>query len=429
MEEVPEQTNKDPSGALEDTATNGEQGINAQSTTEHYVDSVEVVQGTLNSNISEAGGPTQNIEVVHAMAAEVVEEDTMQESPASPSTPEDRGELPTFFIMIKFGSDDKWVKALVDSGSDRTLVGGDIPISQVVPYLLRLRTAGGEELRVRGKCNGTVWTMGTDGRIVRSNSVFVVVQNANFQVLLGKDWIHSNVRSIDIEDHCLHLRNGQVVSMVQGDISSRVQRSFAISESKPLRGTTPLGFTILPGAQQNHFLVLERDKNDLNGSIPSMVVVLSKYIQSMVECHMSWTRSGELKLTTTNTSGIPIEVEAGTVVAVEQVSEVNRWNGLAFSLYSTLIVSAGKGRIANTILRPSKPFHKGMRLSLQQVHKEGEEGKYLVVHTGSQEKGTQQVIVINQTDQELQLGPEAPLMIHVEEWNKTKPTEEDHEAK
>jgi hypothetical protein len=217
--------------------------------------------------------------------------------------------------------------------------------------------------------------------------------------------------------------------MVQGDISSRVQRSFAISESKPLRGTTPLGFTILPGAQQNHFLVLERDKNDLNGSIPSMVVVLSKYIQSMVECQVSWTRSGELKLTTTNTSGIPIEVEAGTVVAVEQVSEVNRWNGLAFSLYSTLIVSAGKGRIANTILRPSKPFHKGMRLSLQQVHKEGEEGKYLVVHTGSQEKGTQQVIVINQTDQELQLGPEAPLMIHVEDWNRTKPKEEDHEAK
>jgi hypothetical protein len=160
-----------------------------------------------------------------------------------------------------------------------------------------------------------------------------------------------------------------------------------------------------------------------------MVVVLSKYIQSMVECEVSWTRSRELKLTTTNTSGIPIEVEAGTVVAVEQVSEVNRWNGLAFSLYSTLVVSAGKGKIANTILRPSKPFHKGMRLSLQQVHKEGEEGKYLVIHTSAHDKGTQQVIVINQTDQELQLGPEAPLMIHVEEWNKIKPTEEDHEAK
>ena len=429
MEEVPEQTNKDPPGSLEGTTINGEQGINAQSTTEHYVDSVGVTQGTLNSNTSEAEGPIQNIEVVHAMAAEMVEEHTVHESPASPSNPEDRGELPTFFIMIKFGSGDKWIKALVDSGSDRTLVGDGVQISQVVPYLLRLRTAGGEELRVRGKCNGTVWTMGTDGRIVRSNSTFVVVQNANFQVLLGKDWIHNNVRSIDIEEHCLNLRNGQVVSMVQGDISSRAQRSFAISESKPLRGITPLGFTILPGTQQNHFLVLERDKTDLNASIPSMVVVLSKYIQSMVECEVSWTRSRELKLTTTNTSGIPIEVEAGTVVAVEQVSEVNRWNGLAFSLYSTLVVSAGKGKIANTILRPSKPFHKGMRLSLQQVHKEGEEGKYLVIHTGAHDKGSQQVIVINQTDQELQLGPEAPLMIHVEEWNKIKPTEEDHEAK
>ena len=70
-----------------------------------------------------------------------------------------------------------------------------------------------------------------------------------------------------------------------------------------------------------------------------------------------------------------------------------------------------------------------MRLSLQQVHKEGEEGKYLVIHTGAHDKGSQQAIVINQTDQELQLGPEAPLMIHVEESNKIKPTEEDHEAK
>ncbi len=119
--------------------------------------------------------------------------------------------------MIKFGSNNKWVKVFVDSGSDRTLVGGNIPISQVVPYLLRLRTAGGEELRVRGKCNGRVWTISTDGRlVVRSNSVFLVVQDANFQVLLGKDWIHSNIRSIDIEKHCLHLRSGHVVSMVQG---------------------------------------------------------------------------------------------------------------------------------------------------------------------------------------------------------------------
>jgi hypothetical protein len=150
------------------------------------------------------------------MAVKGVEEHTMQESPASPLNPEDRGEVPTFFIMIKFVSDNKWVKALVDSGSDHTLVGGNIPTSQVVPYVLFLRTAGGEELRVRGKCNGTVWTISTDGRIVvRSNSVFVVVQDANFQVLLGKDWIHSKIRSIDIEEHCLHSRSGQVVSMVQ----------------------------------------------------------------------------------------------------------------------------------------------------------------------------------------------------------------------
>jgi hypothetical protein len=200
-------------------------------------------------------------------------------------------------------------------------------------------------------------------------------------------------------------------------------------ESKPLRVITPLGLTILPGAQQNHFLVLERDKNDVQASIPSMMVVLSKYIQTVVECQVSWTRVVELKLTTTNRSGLPIDVEAGTVVAVEQVSVVNRWNGLAFSLYCTLIVSAGKGKIATTILRPLKPFHRGMRLSLQQVHKAGEEGKYLVIHTVAHDKGTQQVTVINQTDQELQLVSEAPLMIYVEEWNQLKTTEEDHEAK
>ena len=307
-------------------------------------------------------------------------------------------------------------------------MGGNLQNSQVSPYLLRLRAAGGEELRVRGKCRGTVWTQGMDGRLLQSSFIFVVVDHANFQVLLGKDWIHSQVRCIDVEGHCLHLRNGQTLPMIQGDVSSRVQRSFAISESIPLRGITRLGFTMLPGLPEVHFLGVERDRNDVEGSHPSMVVTLSRHIQEKVECTVSWTRAGELKLTTVNNSGFPWEVDAGTLVAVEEVSAVNNWHGFAFTLFSPLIIPGGVGRAVTTLLRCSRPIHRNMKLSLQQVGNEGSEGQYQVFHLGAQGQ-CQEVTVVNQTEKELVLGPETPIMIHVDEWNKPKPGKEAQEDK
>ena len=69
----------------------------------------------------------------------------VQTSTAVPSTGETS--VPTFFVMVQLGSGKKWFRALVDTGSDRTLISDSLPLSQLAPYLMRLRAAGGHELR------------------------------------------------------------------------------------------------------------------------------------------------------------------------------------------------------------------------------------------------------------------------------------------
>ena len=347
---------------------------------------------------------------------------------------DDHGGPPTFYIMVKLGSAKDWTKALVDTGSDRTLVSDALAMSQTIPYLLRLRSAGGQLLRVKGKCNGTLWTMSSEGLIHKTALNLVVVNGVAFNIFLGKDWIHDHVKNIDIDDRCLTLKNGAIIPMLQGDSNVGGQRSLAVKESTLVQGYTGQGFTLIPGLRQIHSLMVRRDMSERDDwTIPSMDVELPSHIQAKVDCELSWSDSRELILTTISGSGTPWVVEPDTVVAVEEASQVNRWNGIAFSLLSMLKVPAGVGSAISTIVRSSRPLHRNMQLNLEQVHDEGAQGLYQVFHTGSGgSKAVQQVTVINLTEQELTLSPAGPLMIHVEEWNKaksSKKTEGDEESK
>ena len=343
---------------------------------------------------------------------------------------EEEDTTPTFFVMVQLGSSGKWVRALVDTGSDRTLVSDSVPHSLLSPYLMRLRAAGGHELRVKGKCNGTLWTCCKEGVMSKTTHSLIVVNDVAFGLLLGKDWIGNNVKYIDIQDHCLIMKSGASVPMIQGEPTEKVQRSLAVRVMRPVQGITGLGFTIDSGARQKHFLYVKRDDAEVDaGGIPSMIVVLPSHIQSKVTCEVEWTSARELLLTTTNNSGIPWSVEPGTVVAVEEPSEVNHWNGFSFSLFGALKVPAGKGRGVTAMCRSSRPIHKSMVLNLKQVWIEGAEGTYQVFHTGSHGKTVQQVLVVNGTDNELELPPGVPLMVHVDKWNDAEEVETAEEAK
>ena len=136
-------------------------------------------------------------------------------------------------------------------------------------------------------------------------------------------------------------------------------------------------------------------------------------------------------LTTTNNSGTPWSVEPGTIVAVEEPSTVNHWNGYCFSLFGVLKVPAGVGRGVTALLRSSRAIHKSMPLNLRQIWAEGTEDMYQVFHTGSGSRGksVQEVTVVNRTDRELELPPGVPLMVHVDEWIETGLLEGAKEAK
>ena len=90
---------------------------------------------------------------------------------------------PTFFVMVQLGSSKTWVRALVDTGSDRTLVSDSVPHSLLSPYLMRLRAAGGHELRVKGKCNGTLWTCCKEGVMSKTTHSLIVVNDVTFGLL------------------------------------------------------------------------------------------------------------------------------------------------------------------------------------------------------------------------------------------------------
>jgi hypothetical protein len=148
---------------------------------------------------------------------------------------------------------------------------------------MRLRAAGGHELRVKGKCNGTLWTCCKEGALLKSTHNFVVVNGVTFNVLLGKDWIANNVRYIDVQEHCLVMMNGASVPMVQGESEEHGQQSLAVRLRTPVQAVTGLGFTMDPGELQKHFLYLQRNPMELDeGGIPSMIVVLPSHIQSNV---------------------------------------------------------------------------------------------------------------------------------------------------
>jgi hypothetical protein len=388
--------------------------------------SVESTGGTVGSVAVTDQHMEYQVPILPASGSSISDE---VETPASPAAPEERGEVPTFHIMVRIGSSSEWIKALVDTGSDRTLISDSVRVGQVSPYLLRLRSAGGEEMRVRGKCKGTIWAMDRDGHQFSSKTVWIVVQHATFGVLLGKDWIKANVHLIDISEHCLWLKCGRAVVMVQGDPTTRPLSSYAVTESKPVHATTGLGFAIRPWEKQEFILNPKRDNHDVGRSIPSMTVILPQFIQLRVDCELHWTSSGELRLSTINNSGMTHEVEPGTVVAVEDVSAANQWNGFAFSLFDHLRIPPGPGTAVVTVLKSSRPVHYKMRLSLQQVMDEESAGSYLIHHTGNlggglKQKSSQQVTVVNLTAQELVLMPGVPLMIHVDDEPKAKSQEE-----
>jgi hypothetical protein len=258
----------------------------------------------------------------------------------------------------------------------------------------------------------------------------VVVNGMAFSILLGKDWIGENVKYIDVQEHCLVLKDSSSIPMVQGDSTDKGQRSLAVRVMQSVQATTASGFTMQPGTQQHHLLGVLRDQMELEApGMPSMIVVLPDHIQAMVSCEVSWSGWGELLLTTTNNSGTPWIVEPGTIVAVEEPSAVNQWNGFCFSLFASLKIPAGIGRGVTTQLRCSRAIHKSMPLNLQQVWTEGCEGTYQVFPIRALGKSVQEVTVINRTDRELEIPPGIPLMVHVDKWTEDKNQDGDKEDK